>query len=297
MGLNINLLNAGNYYGKGGAIKNSANVGESVATIFKQGRSEELKDATINYSQKDANGKVSIDGALAYSKASMTGLDKNSDGVIDDKDGIDPSLLKMIGGEDGKISNAENTGYTMFMDTLGGSSPDGVLTPEETAKGILPQRLRQQAAEEKLMGMTESSQKLEKQADELEKQYSEKIQGFVKGMKLEERDKALTMPKKSNTPGNLSELGLDKPVPQDENNQIIGLLKQILKAIGINTAQQSQCQQPQTNSFNFNSQTSQPSFNFYNPQQQVNSQPQVNAQTLNTLQQLVRLISQDSAAN
>lgn len=249
MGLNINLLNAGNYYGKGGAVKNSANVGASVASIFKQGRYEDLKNATINYSQKDNNGKVSIDGALAYSKASMEGMDKDNNGTIDAKDGIDPNLLKMIDADgDGKISNAENTAYTMFMDTLGGNAPDGVLTPEEMSRGTLPQQMRELAAKEKAAGMNEKSEQLLKQADELQQQYSEKIKGFVSGMKLEERDKALAMPTRSNTPGNLGELGLDKPKTQNKDNEVVGLLKQLINLLGGNSKQQTEptiCKNPE----------------------------------------------------
>lgn len=47
MSLNIDFLNAGNYYGKNSIVKNSANAGESVATLFKQGRYEDLQKASV----------------------------------------------------------------------------------------------------------------------------------------------------------------------------------------------------------------------------------------------------------
>lgn len=198
----------------------------------------------------------------------MAALDKNHDGILDAKDGLDASLIKMVGGNKGYINNADNTAYTMLTDRLAGNIPDGVLTPEEVNKSILPQRIRQQAAQEKAMGQTESAAKLEKQADELEKQYSKEIQGFVKGMKLEERDKALVMPKKSETPGNLEKLGLE-PQPVKDNNEILKLLKQLIKLLMPNQSQESQAKPKEGNIFNFNGATN-ANFNFQGTSQEQN---------------------------
>lgn len=282
MSLDINALSAGNFYGKNTLVQRSANAGASVASIFQQGRYQDLAGANITYSEQQ-NGKVNIDGALAYSRASMAGLDGNKDNVIDANDNIDPSLLRMVDSNgDGKISNAENTAYTMFTDTLGGSTPNGVITADEQNRSILPQRMRQQAQAERALGKTDSADQLEKQASDLEKQYHDQIAGFTSGMKLEERDKALNMPTRSSTPGNLQELGLDKPAVQNQSstqipnfcqqntnqNNLLALLEQILK-------------QNNNNSSNTNQQNN-------NLNQTQNVDPQ---QALNIIQQIMGLFA------
>lgn len=243
----INVLSSPNYYGKQTAVQRSANAGEAVARMYEQGRYDELANAQIQYADRTNGGPISIDGALAYSRTSMRPLDKNGDGVISAEDGtVDQSLLRMIGGEDGKISNAENAAYTMFMDTLGGGAPDGVITSTESRRGILPQTLRQQAEQARANGDTAKAEEYLAQADELEQQYSEKIQGFVSGLNLEARDQALTMPERSSNPGNMGELGLDRPPsafnsvsPFNQNNNQSNLIPQAeIFAIPMNMFQQ-----------------------------------------------------------
>ncbi|MEI7474957.1 MAG: hypothetical protein WCK67_09290 [bacterium] len=311
MALNINAVTAGNFYGKNGigknkAVQDGANVGESVASIFKQGRSEDLQNATIQYATKE-NGKVSIDGALAYSRTSMVGLDKNGDGIIDAKDGIDPSLLRMIDANgDGKIDAAENAAYTMFADTLGGNAPDGILTPDEANKAVLPQRMRMQAQKEKELamllpkekaaGLNEKAAQFEKQADELEKQYHDKIAGFVKGMNLEARDKSLVMPTKGKTPGNLKDLGLDQPaqnspVQSSNPNDIVAQLGQWLETTkNVNGQSPFTFSNTQSND-NLISSTPYNLFSDGANAQQTAPSSQLNQKSLNILQQLVKLLS------
>lgn len=127
-----------------------ANAGFNTAQLMKNRRYNELSQAVVQYTVPDQFGRLNIDSALAFTKESSKALTPNSviskDEFINNNElaqsanlplAYKVNFLETMGrifdavdlNKDGKVSNAENTAYTIFQDCTN-STLQGVTTPQ-----------------------------------------------------------------------------------------------------------------------------------------------------------------------